>query len=384
MKLLYFVHDLGEPTVARRVRMLREGGMDVTLVGFNRTSEPIREVEGIVPHQLMRTRDRRLVARAGAVLRTAMTLRRWRHLFADADIVMARQLEMLVLANLARSRYAPRAPLVFECLDIHRLMIGRGVVGTVLRNIERKLLGTCNLLVVSSPAFVSSYFAKKHPALPPTCLLENKVLQAEIEPSGLLGMPDETALASPSAGPWRIGWYGVIRCRRSLDLLAELARRHPGRVEVIIRGKVAQNLMPIFDTLVNGSPGLTYLGPYDRSRDLPRLYGDVHFTWAMDFYETGGNSDWLLPNRLYEGGLFRSVPLAYAPVETGRWLARQHAGILFEEPLAEGLGSFFDRLDHEVYMAAKQSMLRLPRQTFVYEAAECSAFAARLAGLQGA
>jgi succinoglycan biosynthesis protein ExoL len=381
MKLLYVVDDLSEPAVARRVLMLRAGGMDVTLLGFNRAPEPVRELEGVIAHQLVHTRKGNLIGRVGTVLRMVATMGRWRHLYADADVIMARQPVMLLLANLARSRYAPRVPLVFECLDIHRLMVGSGAVGTVLRYIERKLLGTCNLLVVSSPAFVSGYFAKKHPALPPTCLLENKVVHKELEPIQLAAARDQPALPSPSGGPWRIGWYGVIRCRRSLDLLAELARRHPGRVEVIIRGRVAQNLMPVFATVVNRAPGLVYLGPYDQSRDLPRLYGAVHFTWVMDFHEAGGNSDWLLPNPLYEGGVFQSVPLAYAPVETGRWLARQQAGVLFEEPVAEGLKTFFDRLDHDVYMAAKQAMRRLPRQTFVYEAAECNAFASRLAEL---
>jgi succinoglycan biosynthesis protein ExoL len=380
MKLVYLVHDLGDPAVARRVRMLRVGRIDVTLIGFNRGASPVSDVEGVVPYQLMRTRDGRLAARAGSVVRIAMTLGRWRRLFAGAGVIMARQLEMLALARLARSCYAPHAALVFECLDIHRLMVGRGVVGIALRSLERRMLRACSLLVVSSPAFISGYFAKNHPTLPPICLLENKVLRAEI----VAGTADGPILPAPSCGPWRIGWYGVIRCRRSLDLLADLVRRHPGRVEVIIRGKVAQNLVQIFDDLVNSAPGLAYLGPYDRSRDLPRLYGDVHFTWAMDFYETGGNSEWLLPNRLYEGGLYQSVPLAYARVETGRWLARQHAGVLLDEPLAESLSAFFDTLDSDGYQAAKQAMHRLPRQAFVYEAEECTAFATRLAGLQHA
>jgi len=384
MKLLYFVHDLGEPAVARRVRMLRAGGMEVVLVGFNRTAEPVLEVEGIVPHELMRTRDGRLVARAASVLGVAMRLGRWRDLFAGAEIIMARQLEMLVLANLARLRFAPRASLVFECLDIHRLMVGNGLVGAALRGLERQLLRSCNLLVVSSPAFISDYFEKAHRALPPTCLLENKVLQAEIDPAVLAHRAQAPTKLPPAGPPWRIGWYGVIRCQRSLDLLADLVRRHPGLVEVRIRGKVAYRLAPVFDAIVASAPGLHYLGPYDRSRDLPRLYADVHFTWAMDFHDVGGNSDWLLPNRLYEGGLFESVPLAYAAVETGRWLARQQAGVLFEEPLAEALETFFDKLDSAGYQAAKQAMQRLPRQAFVSEVAECSAFAARLAGLQHA
>jgi succinoglycan biosynthesis protein ExoL len=377
MKLLYLVHDLCDPAVARRVRMLRAGGAAVTLIGFNRTDRVVDSVEGSPAFQLTRTRDARLLARAGSVLRCALSLGRWRAQFAEADVIMARQLEMLVLAKLARARYAPRASLVFECLDIHRLMTGRNIVGTALRSLERSLLRACNLLVVSSPAFVSDYFVKTHPALPPTCLVENKVLQAEVD----LAASADGPRPSTDGAPWRIGWFGVIRCRRSLDLLAELVRRLPGRVEVRISGKIGHMLEPVFDSILASTPGLVYLGPYDRARDLPRLYGDVHFTWAIDFYEAGGNSDWLLPNRLYEGGVFHAVPLADARVETGRWLARHQAGVLFEAPLGDALGAFFAGLDGNQYQAAKQAMLRLPRRAFVYEPEECTAFAARLAGL---
>src|SRR6185312_12560894 len=119
----------------------------------------------------------------------------------------------------------------------------------------------------------------------------------------------------------RIGWFGVIRCRRSLQLLANLVTALPGVVEVIIRGRPRRKVIPDFDRLLATTPGLSFLGEYDRHTELAALYGDVHFAWAVDFYEAGLNSDWLLPNRLYEGTLYGAVPLVLDSVETGRWLA---------------------------------------------------------------
>ncbi len=132
-----------------------------------------------------------------------------------------------------------------------------------------------------------------------------------------------------------------------------------------------------FAATIAACPGMSYGGPYDRARELPALYGDVHFTWAMDFFEAGANSDWLLPNRLYEGGLHGAVPLALDGVETGRWLAARHAGVLLDEPLGTSLPAFLRGLDQDRYGRLREAA-RLPRADLVIDDAAEADFAAAL------
>jgi len=381
MKLLYFVPDLSDPTAARRVRLLHAGDLDIMLVGFSRSARKIETIEGVVPVDLGMTRDSRLVGRIGSVFLAFFRIWRLRKSFQNCDVIMARQLEMLVLACMVRLFFRRRAPVVFECLDIHRLMIRHDMVGLALRLLEAGLLRLTDLLVISSPGFLTNYFTVFHRHIPPTYLLENKLLFSEVDASVLNrgDAGEEGGLADEAR--WKIGWYGVIRCPVSLKLLADLVLASGGRIEVIIAGKIAQNLAPGFDGIVAATPGLSYLGPYDRTRDLGRLYDTVHFTWAIDYYETGGNSEWLLPNRLYEGGVFRSVMLAVAGTQSGHWLAGNGAGIILEEPLETSLTGFFDMLDGGGYRIAKSAMRELPNNLFVYGEADCRAFSARLASL---
>ena len=199
----------------------------------------------------------------------------------------------------------------------------------------------------------------------------------------LLAAGDPEAVDTPAAAPpWKIGWYGVIRCRTSLDALAALVRDHPGLVEVTIAGKISQNLIDIFDTIVSAAPGISYVGPYDRAHDLKRLYEGVHFAWAVDYYEAGGNSEWLLPNRLYEGGYFRTPMIASAHSQTGKWLAGHDAGVLLGEPLSSALPEFFRKLDVARFGMVRRHMAALPDALFVYGQEECRAFAARLETLR--
>ena len=324
MRVVYFVHDLNDPAVHRRVRMLHAAGAEVALLGFARAAAPAC-VDGVAPVLLGRTADTRLAQRAAAVLRASLGAPRWRNLVASADLILARQIETLVLASLARRLHARSAPLIFECLDIHRAMASPGAGGRLLRMAERRLLAQCQGLVVSSPHFVSQHFERVHRHLPPVTLIENKVLSSEVERSVIAEPPGQGGRAGP---PWRIGWFGVIRCARSLRILADLALAFPGRVEIVIRGRVATSVLPHFDAVIAATPGLSFGGAYDRAHDLPALYGDVHFAWALDFYEAGSNSDWLLPNRLYEAGLFGAVPIACRNVATGAWLEGHGAGVL--------------------------------------------------------
>jgi hypothetical protein len=153
--------------------------------------------------------------------------------------------------------------------------------------------------------------------------------------------------------------------------LADLAAACPGMVEIIIRGRVATSVLPDFDAVVAATPGMSFGGPYDRARDLPRLYGDMHFAWAVDFYEAGSNSDWLLPNRLYEAGLFGAVPIACRDVATGAWLAERSVGVLLEGDQSSAINKFIGDLDAPHYGALQAGLATLPRTAFLYSQEDC-------------
>ena len=367
MKIVYFVHDLNDAAVQRRVDMLILGGVSVTLLGFRRGDRlgalhgPVKIVD------LGATQNGKMAARVAAVVTAALRRDQWQAALDGADIVLARNLECLALALPARRRRAPQARLAYECLDVHRLMLGGGVPGRVLRALEGWCLKSCDALMISSPAFIVHYFLPRHRELPPQLLVENRVLAGEQQ-----ALPPGSQQGGELAGPpWRIGWFGVIRCARSLQLLAALARAMPGQIEVVIRGRPARDVLPEFDAVVAQTPGMVFLGPYDRRTDLARLYGGVHFTWVMDFYETGGNSDWLLPNRLYEGSLYGAVALAFAGNETGRWFARHNAGIVMRAPLEASLIRVFHELNVEIYAEARRRMQAIPPTHLIYNMEEC-------------
>ncbi|THD78844.1 MAG: hypothetical protein E7812_10755 [Phenylobacterium sp.] len=374
MKIAYFVHDLTDPAVARRVRMLQAGGAEPVVLGFRREAAAPVTLEGAPVVDLGRTYDARLGHRAAVTALTALGAARLRRHLRGATVVMARTLEMLAVAEAARAFTGSRARLVYECLDIHRLMLGEGAKSRAMRAVERGLMRRADLLVVSSPAFLTHYFEPMQGVgrdlAIETLLVENKLL--ELAPSA------EAPRAAPPPGPpWRIAWMGAIRCAKSLDIFTDLAARRPDLVEVRIHGRPAQAEFADFDGQVAAAPNLSFGGAY-RPGDLARLYGEAHLCWAIDYMEEGLNSSWLLPNRLYEASRFGVPAIALKDVQTGRRLAELGIGLRMGDP--GELEAVLQALTPAAYAALRRDLAAVSESAFVADANDCRRLVESLAG----
>lgn len=382
--LVYVVPFLNDPAVGRRLRMMEIGGIHrLSPVGFRRVAEPITTINDHAAIDLGRTEDARLASRMVSLAVAVQRVGRWGSGVGDVSVIMARTLESLVLADAFRRRFAPHAPLVYESLDIHHLLLGRGMVPSSLRRLEARLLRRCALLITSSPGYIREYFERFHDHLPSTMVLENKVLAAEIDADTLDRLrSDRGAIAVPPAPPWVIGWFGQLRCSRSLELLAELCRQLPDRVRVEIRGRPIAALRAQVESTAAATPGMYFFGPYDRSSDLLEIHSRIHFAWILDFSEAGANGDWALANRLYESGPFGCVPIAFAPVEAGRWLAARGIGLRLDEPVGKSLLDWFTTLTPELFHQCRAAVLRVPLGDFVDEDADARSVAEQLQSLR--
>ncbi|TIS60403.1 MAG: glycosyltransferase family 4 protein [Mesorhizobium sp.] len=380
LHVLYLVHDVSDPAVRRRIIMLRAGGAQVTLAGFRRTASPIADVDGLRPIDLGATRDgrfgQRLTAIAKAMVSIGSKLAASSPAIPRPDLIIARNLEMLALARRARATFRAAVPIVYECLDIHRLVLRDDYLGKAMRAAERYLARDVKLLVTSSPAFVANYFKPFGQVAAPVELVENKYF----ETAPVLA-DDRLRAETPVAPPWRIGWFGALRCRRSLELLAEFSRRLDGRFEIILRGRPALSEFPDFHAFVESEPWLSFRGPYRNPEDMAAIYQEVHFSWAIDFFEEGQNSEWLLPNRLYEGCRFGAVPISMGNTETGRFLQRQGLGILLPEASPAALESALGKMDEDRFRKLRGDVLARNPRTWSYNRSDCRAFVDKLSGL---
>ncbi|WP_306251531.1 hypothetical protein [Parvularcula sp. IMCC14364] len=328
-RIAFFAHDAGDAAVRRRVAGFKAVEADVTGFMMRRAENEQREWRNI---DLGQTFDAAYWQRLQAIRQGVSVAMQHEELLRQADLIFARNLDMLICAMAVRRRLKLQTPVVYECLDVHHLLTREDVVGMAMRKLERSLLKGTNGLVYSSPAFEREFFRKNHENLYTPYLLENRLM-----PSA--DLPQRGQVKKVSGTVLRIGWFGILRCSRSLDLLQGLARAFPTQVEIITRGIPAETQVPDFTARIAQTPNMFYGGKYQAPQDLAEIYQQVDVVWAGDFYQAGFNSKWLLPNRLYEGGYFSVPAIAPKDSETGHWVERHGAGFTVAEPLDASLSA---------------------------------------------
>ena len=369
MHIGYLVHNVNDPAVQRRCDMLERGGATVRLAGFCRDATLSDPIAARRPLLLGRTQDSAMVQRMLNTIRAAAFHGELARYFADCDVLVARNLEQL---GVARAVIGDR-PLVYECLDIHHTLVGSGPVASAVRAVEARLLPRVDLLWTSSMAFVEHHFAKTVLDCPIE-LVENKLLVESVEAF------QEVPQADPQ-GRISIGWFGMLRCRRTLEELKELTAAMPDRLEVLIAGKPSPAIFPHFERDIASVPNIAYHGPY-RYADLPDLYGRCHFAWTIDWFEEGLNSSWLLPNRIYESVAHGAVPIALRDIAVGRWLRRRGAGLLIEKP--DDIAAELAALTPEDMSAHQARVRAVPRRDVLADDRDCRELVATLRTLASA
>jgi hypothetical protein len=361
--LACFAHERGDARVRKRVAALQATGWEVLGYMFHRNRDKVEEASFWENVELGITENRKYLKRAFVFLGSLPRL--WKHRAAlrqaQAFYVVNTDNALLALAArwMARRPGGP-APLVLELADVQPAMLGQGMRGRLLRAVERFVLLRTALLVTTSPGFVKNYFTPLQQFTGPVFLLENKVYPstgiAEANPAASL-----TRETAREGRPWMIGLFGAFRCRRSIQLIRQLAVRFPDRLHFSLRGYPSGTDAAGIKSLLKGLPNLEWGGAYQYPGDLADLYRRIDFNWTFDFADAGTNSAWLLPNRLYEGGLFACPALAEATTETGRWVASHTTGWTFAEPLEESLTAFFESLTEADWRKKQAACAGLPR-----------------------
>jgi succinoglycan biosynthesis protein ExoL len=375
-KVIYFGLDCTDVNVVKRIRAFKEQSFETIGITFRRSrynTDFVPEWDNI---DLGTTEDARYFRRILSMLRAVWRIFRARDKLNNATFYYARNLDMAILAFLARDLSRQKTPVVYEVLDVLPPFVENSIKGKLIRFIERWILKQCHLLVTSSPGFIENYFEPIQKYRGNWFLLENRQYP-------LLKLPDEEPQPEPppsdSVGTqgdrWTIGYFGAVRCVKSWEIIKFIAQELPEKVKIYIRGipiylylDGAFRKIPAdeFQKMVEDFPNIRYGGPYQHPDDLADMYSQVDFTWCFDF-SMEHNSNWCLPNRLYEGGYFEVPALAAKGFQVGKYIEELSIGWTFDAPYGKNMVQFFDQLTPEEYLRIKERYREIPKSQFVGE-----------------
>jgi succinoglycan biosynthesis protein ExoL len=367
VRLVFFGHNRKDAAIVRRAHSFMDAGVGVTGFMFRRDGEPAlpgpawRNIDlGMVEHC---KHAQRILTLLRAIWRTLSQ----RGLLREADIIYARNLDMLVLAFVGLIFIRQGRPrIVYECLDVNEAMTKPGSIGTILRWVERIALRRIDLLVVSSPGFMREYFIPTQNYREPYSLLENKIYLS----NKTLARPAPEAFLEGVKGPIVIAWVGILRCQETLHLLKQLAESEGEKVLIRFHGVISEFLIPDFTEQIEPFSNIVYEGPYQWPEGLSEAYKGAHFVWAQELSWRGHNSDWLLPNRIYEGSFFGALSLCVDGTETGRVVAERSLGYALADAQPKTLIDFMRSLDRKEIADKQRSLLSRPDSDFIADSNE--------------
>jgi len=278
----------------------------------------------------------------------------------ESDAVYTFSLDTLLLGWLASRSLRKQPKIVYQVNDIRQILLEHSLPSRILRRLERYLLRRIDLLVVTSEAFVTEYFEGMQGASGLSYqVIENKLAGDAFAPDPI------TATCHEWNGVLRIGYFGIIRCSRSIEILRRVTERSD-RVHVLIRG-IPRGTIDL-DLEARRNPRIDYGGPYRSPDDLPAMYSQVDVVWVGYPYEgvETGNWRWARTNRFYAACFFGKPVLARAGTEDGRVVEELGLGICLDFGDIEEAADCVLRVNEAVLSRWNQSIAQLPHAFHTY------------------
>ena len=277
----------------------------------------------------------------------------------EIDVVYAWNFDIALLFVFTKLFSKRKHRFIYEVADIKPILLSKSFTGKILRKLEQFILNNTDYLCVTSEDFIINYFDKYYYYSANTHILENKVFP-KIDNKFI-----NTKLNNEAKGSkWKIGFFGLFRCNTSLRLLSELATLLPENIEIILAGRPEIHVKETFNKLVNLKNTID-LGKYKYPDDLSNIYSKIDIIWSADFSDLAVNSKWLLPNRIYEAGLFSVPQLCFSDNEAiCKYIESLKIGWLIEEANIESLVRFFSSLTWKQYQQVKLNYTSLPSDQF--------------------
>ena len=363
IKISVFSSDYTDARLIKRMRAFVGIGCETLCVSFQRQ----RYNRDYVPEwnniHLGVIQDRKYLQRIPVLSRAAGRLLKARRVIGASQVFYAINLDQLLLAVFMKYICGGKVLITYEVADIQHPLVRKDLFGSLLRGLERCLLRSVDLLVVTSPGYIRNYFVPIQRYQGLWFLLENKVYPAPADAlRTVLSVNEQRHHAEDHV--WVVGFFGALKCKKSWEIIKHIARALPHKVVFRLAGYPTRIDQDDFFNTIAELENIIYLGEYKNPDELGKIYGGVDLVWCFDFSNGEYNSVWCLANRIYEGGYFEIPLLASKNYESGNFVERHGIGWTFSEPYADALLRFLEELTVEKYMQVKRKYQSIDKTGF--------------------
>ena len=277
------------------------------------------------------------------------------------DVLFVYTLDTFVFASLARVAAKKEIKLVYCLTDIRPGFLGSTSFSHITRNFLLYAFKQAEVVVVTSKYYVED-FARVFLGEEPERWIE---IENRVDVNPVHHLP-HTECRSDFSEQIVIGYFGLIRCQRSLDVLNAASLRAGGRLKILLRGIFTPDIRA--DEIITDNPWMSYQGTYRNPEDLSEIYGACDLIWACYPYDADseGNHRWAKTNRFYESGYFRKPIVASYGTKDAEYVAANGLGPVIDLSDADQAASDIVAIDQSRMGAWASKLDTLPASEFIY------------------
>ena len=358
-KILFFLQVVGHPRDSKRIQMLQDEGFEVEAIAFERKYHKGRPPNCKLTN-LGFIRNKKYFERFIKIL---IELPKIRKFIKRNEIIYASGQDVAFASLISGLGF--RKPIIMEVGDIASLQTGHGILGKIIRKIDKIITSQYALLIVISEGFLNIYYKKWLNLSIPAMVIKNK-----LEPN-IVGQDYKKFRANSKhfkikqKNPLRIGYFGLLRDYWSWKVLSTLATRFPNQFEIIFAGYPI-NPLNIENRLKNFR-NMHYLGEYKSPIDLPFIYNQVDMIWACypEIKKNDWNLKWGRPNRFYESCFFAKPCFARDYSLFAEDVKNYNIGCLIKDVDVDKVVSQISNISTKDYSNWKKSLDNLPPKFFL-------------------
>lgn len=289
-KILFFTTAIEHTTFRKTAKMLQEEGAEVHIIGFTRNNFP-KGADNLSVESLGVLSHGNYFSRIFRLFKFLFVLRKRAK---DYDVIYNFTLDTLIISKIAL--FFCDKKWIYQIQDIRSVYFGTSIKSRISRFLESFFIKRIDLLVVSSYNYFSEHYQKLYNIHEDKVyVVENKLLKGSV-------LPEETTDKSDKI---TIGYFGVMRCNRSWEILKGWAKKNTDSVKLYLRGK--PTAMPSIKEEIVRIPNICFGGLYKSPDDLNELYNNVDIVWACYPYSKNKEEgNWKLARtiRFYEALAF--------------------------------------------------------------------------------
>lgn len=314
MKILFLLPVPSQPRYHKRIRGLQAEGCETVAMYFSR-----RYFKGdALPceaYHLGEVGHKSYFKRIHSLIRSIPLVRK---MLRQHDVIYAFGLDMALLGKL--TGIGMNKKLVYEVGDIRPVQLARGLKGRVTRRLDRWIAREASDVVVTAKGYFKEYYLET---------LKLSRTDFHLIENHLDLSPEKRPFPQPYRGnrSIAIGYFGLIRCVKSLEVLKALTNMANGKMKVFIYG---YGLHINIEQEVRLENNIIYYGEYQSPRDLPEMYSRVDLIWGCYTFPESQyelNWKWARTNRFYESCYFRKPMIALSGSDEAKEVASLGMGV---------------------------------------------------------